>query len=426
MEKYKQQRKMNWIQNKKQTNMKRLLFLISMLMTCVGYINADEIFVPEIVIPKGGTAALDIQLNNERQIRTEVQFLVTLPEGITLVHNSSKIGERFNGMAVAPGDTPEGNNQWTVMISAAGATDAPIPGNSGTLVAVDLLADESIEKGTELNGYLEVTDMNLISGGSIVDDIQSKVNFKITIGEPSDGRTILDETSTTAPVTATDVDVRVKRTVAADKWSTICLPFSMTETQTKEAFGNDVLLADFTGVETTKTGDDNITGIKVNFSNASEIEANHPYLIKVSEAISEFTVEGVDVAPEEIPSVDRDEKSVKVGKNTFLLYNSFIGTYVAETTIPEMTLFLSDNKFWYSTGMTKTKGFRAYFDFYDVLTDVQGADVRIFVSIDDEETKVEGLSASDTQETIYDLGGRKLDDVPQKGVYIVNGKKVLK
>ena len=39
--------------------------------------------------------------------------------------------------------------------------------------------------------------------------------------------------------------------------------------------------------------------------------------------------------------------------------------YVAGTTVEDQMLFISGGKFWYSTGLTKMNGYRAYFDFYD-------------------------------------------------------------
>ena len=41
--------------------------------------------------------------------------------------------------------------------------------------------------------------------------------------------------------------VRVKRTINANEWSTICLPFAITAEQVKGVFGDDVQLGDFTG-----------------------------------------------------------------------------------------------------------------------------------------------------------------------------------
>jgi hypothetical protein len=136
----------------------------------------------------------------------------------------------------------------------------------------------------------------------------------------------------------------------------------------------------------------------------------------VSEAITEFTVDGVDVEPE-------DEPIVATVKRTRKQWSEMIGTYVADTEIPSKTLFLNSNKFYYSTGATKMKAFRAYFDFFDVLTDVDNS-YEVKMVVDGFETKVEGLCVKDAAGNVYDLSGRKVSKAG-KGIYIVKGKKVL-
>ena len=167
--------------------------------------------------------------------------------------------------------------------------------------------------------------------------------------------------------------------------------------------------------------DENIVGVRVNFETVSAIEANHPYIIKVGSPISEFSIDGVDIEPEEEPT----NAAIKRTKKQ---WSEMIGTYVAETTVENQMLFISGGKFWYSVGMTKMKGYRAYFDFYDVLAEVEEANVRMFFNIDgDEETGIEGLNTNANLDSdIYDLSGRKVTRPQLHGMYIINGKKVLK
>ena len=146
--------------------------------------------------------------------------------------------------------------------------------------------------------------------------------------------------------------------------------------------------------------------------------------IKLDTLVSEFTVDGVDIDPEEEPVVATVKRTRKA-------WSELIGTYVAQTEVPEKTLFLSGGDFWYSTGRTRMKAFRAYFDFYDVLTEVDEsyANVR-FVFGEGEATGVrgvgEGIADRKTQEGVYTLQGVKMKgaETLPKGVYIVNGKKV--
>ena len=223
----------------------------------------------------------------------------------------------------------------------------------------------------------------------------------------------LNENSTTAPKAASDVNVVVRRTIKAGQWSTICLPFAMTEAQCKAAFGNDVQLADFTGAVA------NDGNISVNFSNVSAMEANHPYIIKVGSNISEFSLEGVDIVPTENPRVDKDKER--------RFYNSFIGTYVAETLIPDYSLFLNDNQFWFSKGNTKIKAFRAYFTLDTAGADYNAASKDIVMVFEDVTTGIkrhEALNA-EGEEQWYNLAGQRVA-VPEKGLYIKNGKKIVK
>ncbi|MDE7118288.1 MAG: hypothetical protein K2O61_06575, partial [Bacteroidaceae bacterium] len=245
----------------------------------------------------------------------------------------------------------------------------------------------------------------------------------LSVSEPI---TVLDENSTELPVAEENAKVRVRRSINANEWSTIVLPFDMTEEQVKEAFGEDVQLADFAGYETVEE-EDEVTGIQVNFNAATSISANTPCLIKVAAPVSEFTVEGVDIVPKE-------ELVVAAVKRTKKQWSEMVGTYVANTKLGEEELedhflFLNGNKFWYSTGATRMKGYRAYFDFYDVLSSVENAEakVRLAINGDGTTTGMESVEfgAHNENGSWYSLDGLRLTGKPtEKGIYIVDGKKV--
>ena len=110
----------------------------------------------------------------------------------------------------------------------------------------------------------------------------------------------------------------------------------------------------------------------------------------------------------------------------------FIGTYTANTTVPEENLFISGNKFWYSVGKTTMKAFRAYFELADVLDAYYNngnANVMILLNDSDGIANYERQAHLNT-EGVYDLLGRKVAEngtVPiRKGIYIINGKKTVK
>ena len=218
--------------------MRRFIFLMSMLTACVGYTLANEIVVSDVVIPKGGTATLDIQLNNEQVLSPVFEFYLRLPEGITVVNHSEKLGNRFDKSKVSVSCELNETRYWIMaMINQPfSQNDGPIPGEDGTIVTLELQANDDLNEGTVVFGTIEdpsfITWFADKNGDPVT--IPSPVDFQISIGAPADTRLLLDETSTTAPEVATGVDVRVKRTINANEWSTICLPFAMSTAQCKE------------------------------------------------------------------------------------------------------------------------------------------------------------------------------------------------
>ena len=229
----------------------------------------------------------------------------------------------------------------------------------------------------------------------------------------------LSEDETAAPAAITGVKVNVDRTLESGKWNTICLPFPMTEAQVDAAFGSDVQIGDFNGYET-----DDADNIKVKFTKATAIEANHPYIIKVSSTVNGF---GVTDATVDINPAD-DEKGRGVNKGTSWKPKNImamIGVY-EPTTLDEDWLYIKDNKFKYSTGKSKLLPYRAYFSFCDFDSSVQTtAAPRIHISYDEISTGIKVVSEKKAEDNqYYNLQGCKVSN-PTKGLYIVNGKKVI-
>lgn len=385
----------------------------------------NVIYISPFTATAGSQMNISIQMKNSVSIRG-FQFDLYLPEGVTVVTNSNgRIKSSLTATRLETNDehtlTVRTQDNGAIRFLCGSQYDESFTGSDGEIatLAIKIAAGVSVgDYSIKLkNIKLTETDISMFYETDLVEST-------IYIGEPADTRTVLDETSTVAPAAATGVDVRVKRSIKADEWNTLCLPFAMSEAQVKEAFGEDVQLRDFAGYEVTEDEDENVVGITVNFSSLTKIEANHPCLIRVSSAISEFTVDGVDINPEEEPVVAAVKRTRKA-------WSELVGTYVAGTEVPEKTLFLSGNEFWYSAGATRMKGFRAYFDFYDVLTEVDEnyANVR-FVFSEGEATGVkgvrEGIADRTMQEGVYTLQGVKVEGTKAlpKGVYIVNGKKV--
>lgn len=411
---------------------KFILSILTFCCTMVLSIKAENtnvssldnvVYIEPVSIAAGSQYTLSVKMKNAVEAEG-FGFDLYLPSGISVATDEDGLPlvelstERTTKRKTNSFDAAF-QSDGCLRVLAASTNASTISGHDGEICLITILVAANVIAG----------DYPMILRNIAISDTEAKshrtdmVESTITIIASGDNRIIFDEVSTTAPEAAIGVDVRIKRSIKAGEWSTICLPFSMTVAQVKEAFGSDVALADFTGYVAEEDDKGNISGLIVNFSDVDAIEANHPYLIKVSTAINEFTVDGVDVEPEEEPTI-------ATVKRTRKQWSEFIGTYTANTVVPEKTLFLSGNKFYYSTGATKMKAFRGYFDFYDVLTEVdESYDAKVRFFIDDTATNIEGISSSIQPEAVYSVSGVRMGRADRmkalpKGLYIVNGKKV--
>ena len=403
--------------------MKKIFMLLTALVAYCGGAMADGLEVQDVNISQGGEATLEIALENPVTEFAAFQFNVELANGITVATNDkgkfvyekgARLDEEFSLSLSQPDALVN-----TYRVLGYYTETQPIPSTTGAVVKITIKADAALAVGT--------THVCKLSAINLTETNETKhtpddITFNVKITEKT--YTILDETSTTAPTASGGpVDIQVKRTIKANEWSTLVLPFDMTEAQLKEALGSDVKLAEFEDYEAEYTGDD-VTSLTVNFvaTNLSDgFYANYPYLVKTSKDITEFFVTAT-IDPDEEDAV-AEFTNGKTGPKKEV-YGKLIGTYHAGDAIPADGLFLSGNKFWYSTGATIIKAFRAYFMLNEVLSGVAEAKVRFMV--DEDAAAIEGITPDMEDGVWYTLDGRQLNGKPtEKGVYIVDGKKVL-
>ena len=400
--------------------MKKVILSVLMLVgLAVSTKAADGIVASDINIPQGGSAKLSVQLNNTvRDNYGGFQFELKLPAGIsaTSIEQAARL-QAIEGYTLIINQTDATNNIYTVL--GYNTSRINISGTSGDIAYITLSDGTTSEVGSSMTGRLQNVVLSTTDATPLNIDA-ANATFTITIAAPP-ANVILDENSTTAPEASVGaVNVTVNRSIKANSWSTICLPFAITAEKLTAAFGAGVEVKDFTSWSSTEdpgTGD--IVGITIGFTSVTAMEANHPYLIKVANAITAeegFTVDGVDIDPE-------DEPFIQVGKSK-ATRGYFTGTYVANTIVPEEALFVSNDKFYYSNGSTKMKAFRGYFELADVLTSVEGAAAHIMIS--DETTGIADVRSliSEDEGGYYSISGQKVLN-PQKGMYIKNGKKVI-
>lgn len=403
--------------------MKKFLFTIAALVFGVFHMNAQKIWVENVEIPEKGQATLTVKYETGGKTIVYYGFKMVLPKGLSYVMDENNEenpavdyvdGKGFN-LTYSEGNfgfLPAGKN-------------SKIQGTEGTLFTLTLKADETLKQNDSfvINVENALFAESTAEGNKEVELDPS--TFTVTIVE---NRIELDEeVGVTSETPTGEQNVLVKRAIKAGNWSTICLPFAMDANQMKTAFGEGVELADFTSYDPVYDADDNVTSIEVNFTTTSEFEANHPYIVKVGADITEIKLDGVMLEPsEEDAYIEYDNG--KTGRQR-VVYGTFVGTYTAETLVPADDLFLSGNKFYYSTGSTKMKAFRGFFELTDVLA-VKASGAKINISVDGEATSIDGIGTQHVVEGVYDLSGRKIQlengdlNKLQKGVYIIDGKKV--
>ena len=392
------------------------------LLAIVGRASAQEsVSVNDFLVPQGGEAYLDINYSLEGVgPYVGFMFIVDLPEGLSLVEDENTPGypwyddkvTAISGLSVTT--TPTG------FAATPKTAESTINGNSGLLMRLKVAADAELEVGSKFTGTLKEVSFNVRDEEfNVTKKPVGDVTFNITI---DDNRIKFDENADALPV-YTDGEkgnVRMTRTINANRWSTICLPFQLTKAKAEAAFGSDVQLAEFTGFSTTYEDEDTpvpssitITFTPYELKGTKPMKGGVPYLIKTSKDIESFEADDVTLFAA-VTDVEKADDYDTPGK--------FTGSMV-KTVVPANGLFISDQNFYYSTGNTAIKAFRGWFELGAVLDKETEFGVKMY--IDDIETGIDALRVKDATGTIYDLGGRKVAKPSQSGVYIVNGKKVM-
>lgn len=417
-------------------NMKRFLFTLLAFLAIGSGIQAqtmlqDVIYVEDVVFEPGETeATIDIKFNSANEPANHIkglQFELVLPEGFTLKTEEDEWGDEeivvsnIQNAVFSVTPNPQSDQKFRFMMVST--TNKKAYFKDGTLFSLTVVADADVAGGNypaTVGGYGLISYIQM-SGASSQGDVtywQNPLTFYLKM--PIE----LSEEISYAQGFGNYTDVMVlmnKRTLKADTWNTICFPFDMDEDAIKEAFGEDntVTIATLMDSETKKK-DGKVQSIIIKFETktTSTISANQPYLIKLSEAVDVFAVDGVSLSDDQRPA------SVTGGDCTFY------GNYDVIENLGEdgPKLFISGNNFYYVNpgNTTKMKSFRGYFTHPDLAEYIQnktaGANITIFV--DDEPTGIRNIVTNQGSDDVYDISGRKVNnDNLQKGVYIVNGKK---
>lgn len=207
---------------------------------------------------------------------------------------------------------------------------------------------------------------------------------------------------------AKTVNVKLTRTLKADVWNTFCVPFDVT------VEGSPLEDATIKQIASVTEKDD---GAVINFENApATLEAGKAYLVRTATAIVNPTFNGVTVKNVVPTNCSRNENYQLIGiyspKN---IDASLYGKVFGINNQDKLAKVMKD---------TSIKGMRAYFLLANSATAAKlnfGGELTGIDAVDNGEAVMTGK--------VYNLNGQYVGNSLEglkKGVYVVNGKKVLK
>lgn len=395
---------------------------------------ANKIIINDITVPQGGEADLVVGYNFATDTKkTGATFTINLPEGLSFGLDeygdvAYKKGECLRTMNVIV----LGGKNFAIQI---GSETASITGTDGDLLTLRIVASSDLAEGSTHEVQVTNAIINESVSGVTKDIFLDDFTFNVTIGEPDDGRIKFNETSTKLPRYTAGVkgNVTMTRTIKANSWSTIVLPFNLTRATAIDIFGGDVKFAKFDNFDVNYGEDEeNVTplGITLNFTTYAipargNLPGGTPVLIKTTQDISEILVDDVTLTDQvsEVSTTDIN------GTGTS---GSFKASLVKRL-VPADGLFIAENKFWYSTGKTNIKAFRGWFELGAVVGKETDFSAKVGFFIDGQPTSIDGIGFSGGQQlkgAVYTLGGQlvgkdvKMNQL-KKGVYIRDGKKFV-
>ena len=204
-------------------------------------------------------------------------------------------------------------------------------------------------------------------------------------------------------------------------WNTICLPFSLDE----GAIANSPLAG--ADIRTLDNVVEEGTLVTLNFTEEgaiSTIEAGKPYIVKwaggdnvISPIFKDVTVENTLIPIECTVTGAEAAASIKF-KGTYDLYEF----YEDDNSI----LFIGeDNKFYYPLEGAKIGACRGYFQLNGITAGDDESGAKQFVlNFGDDATSIATISTNKSEGNWYDLSGRMVGKLNQKGIYVTEGRKV--
>ena len=162
------------------------------------------------------------------------------------------------------------------------------------------------------------------------------------------------------------------------------------------------------------------TVLTLNFTDANEIEAGQPYLVKPAANV-DFSADGKEFA-----GVDLSTASATPTATTYVNFVPTLGKTAVAGDVKDILILNTEGTLVRPTATGDMKGFCAYFLMHDAAA---GARAFVINFGEGETTGIQPIrmeNGTTPAEGTYDLSGRRIQGQPtHKGVYIQNGKKII-
>ena len=269
------------------------------------------------------------------------------------------------------------------------------------------LSQKSVSLEKQFNDYVvfikdatpntKVTFSCSVAGCYFLDNV--KIERAIGLDEGTDNSAVLEKNN------GKEVNVMLKRTLVADSWNTLCLPFSMSNDAVQTVFGEGTVLK--------QMKEWNAAENVIYFETADAIVAGQPYIIKPVEAKESLLLQ--------------DQTVLNAVNNAISGDISFCGV-MGSTQLDESDVFLGTDGELYLPNVAEEngdvlRGFRAYFKGINSIANTK-------VNIEGMATGIENINAAAAMGNgkVFTLAGQYVANSTKglmKGIYVVNGKKIV-
>lgn len=296
-----------------------------------------------------------------------------------------------------------------------GSSTSTISVEKGNIVRIEIVGDGLTKLVKNGEGEYNITNNNIVWTGSAksvsfknnkdMANYAAVTNIRVYVEYPNVKTFEYNENKANNIEAWENSDITLNRTLVANKWNTLCVPFAISEEEIKANFGEGTLVEKL----------DAVNGNTVNFADATSIEPGVPYLIKPTVAGTTYTFNGKEVSAD-APKTE--------GNADVTFQGIYSPTDITNNGTVKAAGVTEDGKVLFVNAGSKTKAFRCFFTISD---NASITPAMLKVSIKGVETAINSIvmdNSNAADNAVYNLQGQRVNgNSLTKGIYIKNGKK---